>query len=64
MYPRALLLHWAWVVLGLAAGVGALAGVGLVFFAPGRGVVSLIIALILAMMSFSLKRKHDSVRHK
>lgn len=56
-----LFTFWTYVIFGAFAAIAAVTGVVLLFLAPGGGVIALIIAAVLAVMSFSLKRSYDFV---
>lgn len=56
-----LFTFWMYVVFGGLAAIAAVAGVVLLFVAPGGGVVAIITAAVLFVMSISIKRSYDSV---
>lgn len=56
-----LFTFWTYVVFGGLSAVAALAGIALLFFAPPTGVICLLIAAVLGVMSISVKRSFDSM---
>ncbi|WEK60486.1 MAG: hypothetical protein P0Y60_14390 [Candidatus Microbacterium colombiense] len=52
---------WTYVAFGSLAAFAALGGVGMLFFAPGTGVVLLVVSAVLGMLSLSVKRSYDAV---
>lgn len=55
-----LFTFWVYVLFGALSAIAALAGIVLLFLAPGSGLVALISAAVLGVMSFSLKRGYDA----
>lgn len=56
-----LFTFWVFVAFGALSAIGALLGIALLFFAPPTGVITLIIAAVLGVLSFSVKRSFDSM---
>ena len=53
-----LAVYW---LFGALAVVGALVGIALLFFAPPAGIVTLIVAAVLGVMSWQVKRTWESL---
>lgn len=50
-----------YMLFAVLAAVGAVAGIALLIFAPPVGVVVLVTALVLGVLSWSVKRSFDSL---
>lgn len=56
-----LFTFWVFVAFGALSALAAVLGIALLFFAPPTGVMALLIAAVLGVMSFSVKRSFDTM---